>query len=491
MTEALQFTGITDEHPDYTANLPDWQQCRRCVEGQRAIKAETTEYLPPQGACMTDDNGAVNSFYTAYISRALFVNYSGRTVDSLVGLAFKTDPEANWDAMANVAYLEENIDGDGNRAAFQFKKALRDIVTVGRGGLLVDFPILPEGATVADEAGAAAMIKYYTAEDVINWEFEVVAGRRTLSLLVLREEDTNNPESTEATGTKYQYRRLWIDADGFLAVAVCDDAGVIKDDLLLPTMNNGRLTKIPFEFISATGEAWEICKPPILAITDVNVKHYQVTAEKYQCMNYGSQPTGVVSGATQTFIDKHKNGLELGAGVVLLLEAGGDFKLVVLDYKAAGYNEDLTTLRDSIVELGGQMVLPTTGGVESAEAVRLKRSGDLSVMGSIILAVSDAYEKAIAFAGEWMGSTVTPEIEFNSEFITPEPDAQVLAQLINSLTYQVIGKLDVREYMRITGIIPPERTDEQIDADIEDEAPAGGAGVPVVETPPTEPVAVE
>ena len=38
---------IADTHPDYQKTLPQWERMRDTTEGQDAVKAKTTLYLPP------------------------------------------------------------------------------------------------------------------------------------------------------------------------------------------------------------------------------------------------------------------------------------------------------------------------------------------------------------------------------------------------------------------------------------------------------------
>lgn len=77
---------VNSTHPDYDANTAAWQRARDVLAGEDAIKAAGQRYLPKLDAQSEDD-------YKAYKARADFFNATARTLDALVGLAFRAEGE--------------------------------------------------------------------------------------------------------------------------------------------------------------------------------------------------------------------------------------------------------------------------------------------------------------------------------------------------------------------------------------------------------------
>jgi len=76
------------QRPEIEKFSPDWDLVDDVVEGQRPVKLKTTTYLPKPNP--TDSSPENAARYTQYIERALFVNFGGRTLEGLIGTAFKS-----------------------------------------------------------------------------------------------------------------------------------------------------------------------------------------------------------------------------------------------------------------------------------------------------------------------------------------------------------------------------------------------------------------
>ena len=79
--------------PEYEAALPRWQRCRDCFEGNDAVKARTTAYLP----ALEGHQGSAEK-YDAYLTRAVFYNATARTVAGLLGSVFRATPSWTFPA---------------------------------------------------------------------------------------------------------------------------------------------------------------------------------------------------------------------------------------------------------------------------------------------------------------------------------------------------------------------------------------------------------
>ena len=70
---------------------------------------------------------------------------------------------------------------------------------------------------------------------------------------------------------------------------------------------------------------------------------------------------------------------------------------------------------------------------------------------------------------EFMGGTQEPEFDINKEFYDASIDPQLLMAQIQLMDRGVIGKQDLRLLMRRANLIDSERTDEELDGDVESE----------------------
>lgn len=144
--------------------------------GQHAIKRRGEEYLPRPNP--SDFSLEANQRYAQYLSRAVYYNAAGRTLSSLVGMAFNKWPEIVLPKA--LEYLNEDADGAGCSLIQSCQMALAELLKTGRGGLLVDFPVVENTAetSVADvkSGNAVATINLYPAHSIINWQTERVGG---------------------------------------------------------------------------------------------------------------------------------------------------------------------------------------------------------------------------------------------------------------------------------------------------------------------------
>ena len=119
---------VTFQREDYKSALDAWTLVDDVVAGQRAVKARGREYLPkPSPKDLSADN---TQRFTDYLFRAIFYNATGRTLQGLVGAAFRKDPELN--VPASLDYVKTDIDGAGVSIYQQSQSALRAALTRAR-----------------------------------------------------------------------------------------------------------------------------------------------------------------------------------------------------------------------------------------------------------------------------------------------------------------------------------------------------------------------
>ncbi|TXH13694.1 MAG: hypothetical protein E6R03_10905, partial [Hyphomicrobiaceae bacterium] len=159
---------VTTQHPQFLASSLKWQRARDVTGGEDRVKAAGELYLPK----LTDQSP---DEYHAYKSRALFFNASSRTVEAFTGMIFRKEPTEELPAELDDFKADANLHG---QSFFDYQKAIiREVLTVGRAGTLVDW----------SDDEARPYVARYEAEQILNWKTGRVGGKTVLTLVVLKE----------------------------------------------------------------------------------------------------------------------------------------------------------------------------------------------------------------------------------------------------------------------------------------------------------------
>jgi hypothetical protein len=125
----------------------------------------------------------------------------------------------------------------------------------------------------------------------------------------------------------------------------------------------------------------------------------------------------------------------------------------------------------------GAKIITDAGGVETAEAAKIRFAGQNSKLGMVVTNTERAILNCLSWAAEFMGGSGESEVEINRDFYEATMNPQLLVASMQLLDRGVIGKSDVRDGLRKKGMINPERTDEEIDEEVGDIDPMAGQGV--------------
>jgi hypothetical protein len=399
---------IDSEHPEYSVYKSIWSKTEDFYAGEEKIKAEGVTYLP----ALTDSQGL--TAYNAYKDRTLFYDATFRTVQGLTGLA-------TWKApiIKLPKAMEELL------APEQIKGTIREVMKTGRQGLLVD----------RNDKGDDPYIVQYGATDIINWRED----EEGLVLLVLREQ-TYEPAESDPYQMELitRYRELLIE-EGKYQVRIWkqinkeDTTEWIIEEEIFPQKLGSGLDYIPFVFIGAeeSGDS-DISKPPLLGVVNGNLFHYRLSADYAHGLHWTALPTPWVSGATN--MDKETK-LEIGSGAAWLLPEAS-CRAGYLEFTGQGLDPISKALKETegiMAALGARLLEKQRSGVEAAETARIRQSGEMSILGSLVTSVGAAYEQAGKYMADWMNLNENDvAIEMNVDFIKDKMSPQLLTALVQS-----------------------------------------------------------
>ena len=409
---------ISDTHRDYMEWQTAWRRIRHAVSGEDAVKDAEMEHLPkPSGQDLMD--------YHGYLQRAMFYGATGRTVQGLVGAVFRKTPMI--DVPERMRLPMKNVTLTGIDLETFAKTCAEEVLTLGRFGVLVDR---------STDENNRPYFRGYASEAIHNWRTRNIDGVVKLDQVVLYEEMETPADDGFGTAYKDGYRVLMLDDLGFYEVRVYvetknekGESGFSLVEQYQPSFRGERLDYIPFQFISPTTLTPDCEKSPILDLVNVNMSHYRTTADLEQGNYLTSQPTPYITGVRADDVSDYT----IGSGTLWLLPT--DSQVGMLEYRGAG----LTFLENSLnrkqammAMLGARMLEETKKGAEAAETVRLRGSGESSVLSNISGTVSAGLTQCLQWFSDWEGLNAEPVIQLNRDFMDSRMGAQELGALVGA-----------------------------------------------------------
>lgn len=435
---------------DYYQAQKRWALVRAIVENNAMC------YLPT-----IDINDPVRS--EAYKRAGVLTNYTRLTKEGLTGLIFRKKPTIKLPV--ELEYLLTDVNGAGFTIEQFSQKNVGEILQTGRGGLLTEYPKVEVYPSALQEP-EKARIKYYPAENILDWRTRTI-GSRTLLCYVKLEE---NVQDLTDDGFNYiprkQLRVLELDALNIYTITVYDETeSKIIEGPYQPTDYNGNnWGYIPFEFEGAENNDSYIDLAPLYDIAIVNLAHYRDSCDLQESSFYCSQPTTFVHANGGEFADAYGE-VELGSRKLYVTGVGSSVTMV----QASPNNLAREIMKDKekqIAAIGARIIAEPGQGRETAEAARIRFASANSALYTLTNNISIAIEASIKHVCRYQG-TNPDEVVFklNDQFYEETADPNLLAQQMLLMDKGVIAKNDIRSYARKTNLLVDSRTDEQLDSE--------------------------
>lgn len=452
---------ITTCHKQYTDYIDRWAKNRAACSGQDAVKAMTTDFLPDDGE--GDKRPEAKSRYLRYLLRATWFPCSGYTVEGLIGMVFRKTPAV--ELPTELEYMMEDANGAGQSLEQLAKLATTEVIKVGRIGLLAEYPVAEPGLsrTQINDRQLRALITTYLTEAIDNWRYDMVDGKLKLTMVKLIElTEVAKDEFTIASETRYRVLRL---RDGVYSQAVYNDKEDIVIDEFTPLQADGTtFDHIPFQFVGAEDNLPDVNKAVISGIVDLNIAHYQLSADSMKNLHIHSGGMLVVSSemSVESWKEYNPNGIVVGADTGLFVGPNGSAQMLQLQSSDAVEGK-LKSIESQMLAVGAHLITER-GDNETAEAARIDASSKASALLTASDNVSEAMEAALEDAARFMGGD--PEIvefKLNREFYPSNMTAQDAMTLIQLQDRGIIAKQDTRSALRGTVYLSDDRTDADID----------------------------
>lgn len=473
---------VDSTHCEYDRLYPLWERVRDFVEGEKCVKKSAVRYVPKLDAQLDPE-------YEAYVKRGKFLNATGRTLEGMVGLVFSKDPEFNLPA--EIEAIESDADMAGNSLYAYCRTLLREVMTVGRGGSLVDW---------SDEDQRASIV-YYTAERILNWQWQRINGKSLLSLVVLSETETIPNQSANAEGSTAKENLFEAQTVNWLRVLrlVADVSGpryIIErwrenekadkkeasewtlEEVLIPTRIAKPLNEIPFVFHGTDRDQKIITRPPLDDVASLNESHFRLSCDLYHGLHFTALPTPWAVGFDS------KAELKIGSSVAWVTDNEAA-KTGYLEFTGTGLGairQELQDTESSMAVMGARLLETQKRAAETAEAMAIRQSGDSAVLTGITGALSDSLTKALRWAQWWTVPKIErPEdideedlsVEINTDFAMQKLGGAELTALVSSWIQKGISFKTLFFNLKQGQVIPSDRTEEEEASLIATEGPPG------------------
>lgn len=406
---------IDSQHPEYTKYKLIWQKCIDFYEGEEAVKEHRTDYIPVLA-------GQSSVKYDAYVNRGIFYNAAGRTVAGLVGAIFRK--EAFIQLPDGLSYLYDDATNTGVSIYQLLVHTLTEQMVTSRSGILVDRP----------KDGGRPYLTYYDALAIRNWNIGV-------PFVTLAETYWDFEQDAYAPEEKTRFRELRLDSSGNYYQNVWVDLDGYIPDQPAYLVNRGRpISYIPFVCITPSGMDFDVIRPTILDLVNVQHKHYMLSCDYANGLHVVGLPTPYITGIKKT----DDLVLNLGTDTTLAIPNPAS-KVGFLEFQGQGLDpmeKALTKLENMLAALGARLVETSKNQMksETAEGVRTREAAATAVLSSIIYAVEKGFTKALRWMAEWEGYDPNEvQIKINRELVESRIDSNTMNALLNLLQQQAIS----------------------------------------------------
>ncbi|BDU76287.1 DUF4055 domain-containing protein [Mesoterricola sediminis] len=434
--------GISTRHPTFQAIVAKAGVVRDVVEGEDAVKAKKTKYLPKIGGQSEDE-------YDAYRNRAMFYGATGRTLEALSGAVCRKaatlhGPET-W-----VKKYAEDVTGTGVSLNSMVGEMVRETLTTSMVGILVD------------HNGKRPYISSYVAENVIN---SLPDGTIVLS----ETEWVPSPEDKYTLTQQTNYREL---------VPI---PGGVQVNLWKPD-TSGKLTITLETVLDRRGDTSVIQEPPfvlaqlpslpLLPLANANLSHYRTSADLENGLHWG----GIFTPWVAANLDGDKTTLKIGDSNAWILPQGSTVGMLEVTGAALSALEtNKKAKEDLMAALGARLLVAQKKTAETEATARINAGGEGATLSMTVDTIETTLTKAARIMARWDGLSDSDvesiRVEINRDFVDARLSAQDIAAYLSLYT---AGTIDLETFLLILQggeVLPDGRTPEQIRDLLDTQAP--------------------
>jgi hypothetical protein len=430
--------------------------CNALVGGTEAMREAGRKYLP-QAPLEEDEDWAARM--------ALSVLYSAYkdAVDIMVGKPLGV--AINRDGLAPVIKeAMENVDLTGQNLETFAREWFRQSLIDGIGWVLVDYPQVPEGATLKDERelNARPYWVHIPLSKVCGWRTEIVGGQHRL--------------------TQFRWRETYEEPDGDFGVKTKERIKVWEPGELKVYVNNGpaweldhnqscpvSMKEIPIVCFAPGKKGFFTAEPPLSELAWLNVQHWQSSSDQRNILHVARVP---VMTADKVVLDKDGKPIKVSPNKMIVGFEG--LRYVEHSGRAieAG-RQDILDLQEQMAVVAGTTLTREAGPDTSATKSALEAKEGSSKLLQWTNTFEDCLNMAQWFMCDWLGltrSTRNNGLTINKDFDKLK-DFQTFTGVLQSRIAREISRDTFIQYAMRFGILPDSRSVQEEMALIDSEPP--------------------
>lgn len=449
-------------HPEVLDNAEQWRVIRDCIAGHRAIQDRLEVYLPQRGGMDRDE-------YLSFAEYATFFNMTARTVRAMVGLAARRDPKITG-VPKRLRKILKRVGYDNSSIVLFIKKAMDEVVAMGRYGILVDMD--PEGRH-------PPYLEGFQAENILDWQTGDIEGRTVLTGVVLRSIRQKPREIGKAVEILVEYRVLeLVDIDGQVVYRqriyltesghAFDFASAVPDSVVVPLRFGKPMSRIPFIIPGSLSTSPDVDASPIADITHVQISHFRSSAD----LEFGRFYTGCPIFTVQADASQKDSEYKLGPSMVWVLGPNSQAGLLEFNGQGLTFLENaLLQKEDQIAKLGGRLMGGRSRATsESDNQLKMQEANEHSTLHNVVVSLNHAMSEMLKVWAWWQGVDDVDDIEceISTEFMSNLFGAREIRAVQEMYKAGLIDLTTFHHYMQRAEVIPDWMDFDEFSASIQD-----------------------
>lgn len=437
---------------DNQSMLPYWRKVDAITTGVEALR--TQKYLPRFP--MESDEG-----YAYRMRSTVLVDIFSDIVESLAGKPFAREAGlADDSAPDQIKAFIEDVDRSDNHLHVFAQQVFFAGVAYGLDWILVDYPEVPEGATLADERdyGARPYFVRVRCSDMLEVRSDHIGGREVITYARINESvgDIRRVRIFRRDGGRATWE-LWQSLPQ--QDWVLGGAGVVSI---------GEIPIVPYYTGRRDGASWRFTMP-MRGVADLQIEHYQSITDLKLTKQQSAYPMLIGNGMSPPK-DEHGNDarLPVGPGRALyspMNDQGQHGSWEIIEPAAntlVFLSSEADKLEAKMREMGRiPLTAGTAGMTQIAVAFSSQRAS--AAVQAWAYQLKDVLERALRLATRWMGIDYDPTVYIDTDFAINLGDdraPELLLRLyeVGALTLETL----LREFKRRSILSAEMDTEEEI-----------------------------
>lgn len=393
--------------------------------GERQVKEEGERYTPRLEGHVNKDG-----LYNQYKDMGILYNALSRTRQGLKGAILRKPLDIQFqDAQLPVL---DSIMLNGASFSDLTRQICDAVLGYGRCGVLVDI----------DET-EQPYVAFYNALSILSWpSIRKKNVKQEIELIeTIEMPKIDKPDETEFISQK---RVLSIDESGYYVVSVYQKKSETDNEWVLvlsteetpnpryPTYKGLRLNYIPFVFFGSSNNSPTPSRPPLLDLLNLLKGHWKLTVAYQYGLHFAGLPTPCFAGFD--FEDGVKISLGPGASYYAADPNAKSWYLQTGGQGLIEMERGLDRLERQMAVVGARLLEEQRPGVEAAETVRLRSSGDSSTLADVAGSIENGLTGLLQYIGCSIGiSEEQCKVTVNKDFLSTRLSPQDITALLQSV----------------------------------------------------------